>query len=116
MSSQGTRPFEMRSSSAISASGMRLRKLKLTAPITALKAKIAANCDERGLPARQAAATMNVTKLPEFCTAASRDKYFPRKVTGTNSVIQGSHAQLEMPRDKLKQNNSTSISASRLLA
>src|SRR5258708_7376820 len=110
MASQGTRDLEARTSSGISASGMRLRNIRLTAPVTALKAKRMANCHGRGSPARQAAAIRKVTKLPEFWTAASRARYFPRKPGGTSSVIHGNQAQLEMPRERLKQNSSINIS------
>ena len=55
-------------------------------------------------------------KLARFWTAWSRPRYLPRNGPGTSAVIHGSHAQLEMPRDRLKQNSSISISASRLSA
>src|SRR5688572_21901632 len=115
MASHGTGPFEDRTtSSVISASGIRFKKLKLIAPVTALNANKAANCPGPGLPARQAAASKKVKKLARFWTAPSRDKYLPLKFSGTNAVIQGNHAQLEMPRDKLKQNSSMSMRPSRL--
>src|SRR5262249_29123264 len=66
ISSHGTAPFAARTSSGISASGMRLRKLRLIAPVTALKANKIANCQGCGSPARHAAATRKVTKLARF--------------------------------------------------
>src|SRR5262245_56653793 len=113
IASLGTRPFEARASSGISASGMRFKNERLIAPITALKANSSANCQGPGSPARQAADTRKVTKLHEFCVAASIERYFPRKEAGTRIVIQGSQAQLEMPRDRLKQNRSAKIRTSR---
>ncbi len=60
-------------------SGMRLRKVRLTAPMTALKAKRTANCHGCGSArARQAAAMRKVMKLARFWTAASRARYLPR--------------------------------------
>ena len=53
-------------------------------------------------------------KLARFWTAASRARYLPRKADGTRAVIHGSQAQLEMPRERLKQNSSISMSARRL--
>src|SRR5512140_1812702 len=107
--------------------------------MSALNANRLANCQGRGLaetaarlpwplaargapppglndPARQAAAIRKVKKLARFCTAWSRAKYFPRKPGGTSAVIHGSQAQLEIPRERLKKNNSISISANRLSA
>src|SRR6266542_437099 len=100
----------------VGTSGMRFRKTRLTAPMMALKVKSTANCRGRVCPARHAAEIKKVTKLATFCTAASRTRYFPRNAAGTSTVIQGSHAQLEMPRDRLKQNNSARSKASRLAA
>src|ERR1039457_4379960 len=114
ISSQGTRPLEARVSSGISASGMRLRKVRLTAPIVALKANRMANCQLRGWPARQAAAMRKVMKLARFWTAASRARYLPRNEVGTSAVIHGSQAQLEMPRERLKPNGSINIRARRV--
>src|SRR5262249_34962241 len=93
-----------------------LRKVRLTAPMTALKANRMANCHGRGSPARQAAATRKVRKLAKFWTPASRARDLPRRAGGTRAGIQGSQAQLEMPRDRLKQKSSINISASRFLA
>src|SRR6266702_3149424 len=97
---------------------MRLRKARLTAPMMALKANRMANCQGRGCgsPVRQAAAIRKVTKLAEFCTPASLTRYLPRRSGGTSAVIQGSQAQLEMPRERLKPNKSISISARRFFA
>src|SRR5512133_2243818 len=100
---------------------MRLRKLRLTAPIVALNPKRIANCHGRGasvapVPPRQAAAKRNVTKLARFCTAASRARYLPRIEGGTRAVIHGSQAQLEMPLERLKPNSNANNTASRLLA
>ena len=75
-----------------------------------------ANCQERGSPARQAAAMRNVMKLARFWTAASRARYLPRNAAGTSAVIHGSQAQLEMPRERLKPNSSINIRASRVSA
>src|SRR5229473_4778142 len=113
MSSQGTGALEARISSGISASGIRLRKDRLTAPVSALNANRTANRHGGGSPARQVAAMRNVVKLPRFWTPASRPRYLPRRAGGTRAVIHGSQAQLEMPRDKLKQKRSTSINARR---
>src|SRR6476619_1908742 len=93
---------------------MRFRKVRLMAPMTALNAKINANCHAPGSPARHAAATRNVTKLHEFCVAASMERYFPRKVSGTKIVIHGSQALLEMPRERLKQKSKASMRAKRV--
>ena len=84
------------------------------AMMIALKANRLANCHGRGSPARQAPASRKVMKLARFWTAASRARYLPRNGAGTSAVIHGSHAQLEMPRDRLKQNSSISISARQL--
>src|SRR5205809_1133023 len=101
MASHGTRFFELQISSAMATSGMRLRNERLTAPMAALKPNKRANCHGRVVPARQAAETKKVTKLPELCTPASRARYLPRKAGGTSTVIQGSQALLEMPRETL---------------
>src|SRR5690348_9562471 len=101
---------------------MRLRKLRLTAPMIALHPNNTANCHGRGSgsagpPApdvrlvfcteatvRQAPARTNVMKLARFCKAWSRERYLPRNPAGTSVVIHGSQAQLEIPRERLKQN------------
>src|SRR3954451_13193010 len=93
---------------------MRFRNERLMAPITALKANNMENCQAPGSPARHAAEIRNVTKLHEFCVAASIDKYFPRNDAGTRIVIHGSQAQLEMPRDRLKQNSRANIRTRRV--
>ena len=54
-------------------------------------------------------------KLARFWTAGIARRGICRaEGAGTSAVIHGSHAQLEMPRERLKQNSSISISASRL--
>ena len=58
--------FEVRISSGISTSGIRFRKLRLTAPMTALKPNNAVNCHGREGPARQPAARRKVRKLARF--------------------------------------------------
>src|SRR5882724_8703767 len=94
--------MEVRSSSGGSTSGIRFKKTKLAAPIIALKPKRAANCHGSGSPARQSAASRKQPKLARFTHPASRARYFPRTGAGTNEVIHGNQAQLEMPRDRLK--------------
>ena len=83
---------------------------------TALKANTAVNRQPPGsrpsTPAHSSSATMPAVLM----TAASRERYFPRTPSGTSPVIHGSHAQLEMPRDRLKQNSSPMSNASRLPA
>src|SRR5579871_5755344 len=95
---------------------MRFKKLKLIAPITPLKTNSAENCHACGSSPSVNAATRKVMKLAQFAQAASRNKYFPRNAGGTSPVIHGSHAQLEMPRDRLKQNSSDRTSTSRVFA
>ena len=95
---------------------MRFKKLRLVAPMTALKAKRTANCHGFGSPARQNAASRKQTKLARLTHPASRAKYLPRTGAGTSELIQGSQAQLEIPRDRLKAKSSSSSSASRLVA
>src|SRR5262245_44117770 len=67
-----------------------------------------------GFDPRQAAEKTMVRKLPQFTHAASRVRYLPRTASGTRDVIHGSHAQLEMPRERLKQNRNINMSASRV--
>src|SRR5262245_11013653 len=95
---------------------MRFRKKRLAAPASALNANSRENCHGRDEPLSRPAETRKATKHPKFIVAASRTKYLPLKSGGTSSVIQGSQAQLEMPRDRLKQNNSAITNASWLLA
>src|SRR4051812_3963512 len=116
MASHGTRVLDPLTDSGMAASGMRLRKLRLIVPIIALKQNKTANCHGLGSPKRQAAAITNVTKLHAFCTAASRARYFPRKLGGTSNVIHGNQAPLEIPRERLKQKSNTIINASRFFA
>src|SRR2546425_12878210 len=92
-------------------SGIRFKKLKLTAPIRPLKAKMTANCQPAGCCLSTNAEKTSERKLPNCTQAASSDKYRPRMVSGTSEVIQVSHALLEMPRDKLNANSNSSMSA-----
>src|ERR1019366_1086920 len=116
ISSHGTRVVEVRISSGMAASGMRLRNTRLAAPISPLKANNMLNCQGCGSSPRQNAAMTNVIKLAELAQAASRTRYRPRNDSGTSAVIHGSHAQLEMLLERLKQNNSINSSDSRLIA
>src|SRR5438067_9774442 len=116
MSPHGTRFLEARSSSGGSTSGIRLRKNKLAAPMMALKAKRTLNCQACGPLARQAAASKKQPKLARFTHPASRARYLPRTAAGTSEVIQGSQAQLEMPRERLKAKRKRSSNAKRLVA
>src|SRR4030095_3529413 len=93
---------------------MRLRKMRLATPIIALNAKSTANCHAAGCAPRQKPERMKLTKLAKFTQAASRERYRPRREAGTSEVIQGSQAQLEMPRDRLNANSSVNISARRV--
>src|SRR5688572_11534707 len=111
MSSQGTRVVETAGSSGGGTSGICFKKTRLIAPITALKVKSTEYCQGCVFPASVAAETRNVMKLATFWTAASRTRYLPRDSGGTRAVIHGSHAQLEIPRERLKQKSSTSSSA-----
>src|SRR3954470_19716652 len=106
MASQGTREVEVRTSSGTGVSGMRLRKTRLAAPMSALKAKRMENCQACGSVPRQKAAMTKVMALQKFAHAASRTRYWPRNDCGTSAVIQGSQAQLEIPRERLKQKRS----------
>src|ERR1051326_978901 len=116
MDSHGTRFLDDLISSGIAASGIRFRNARLMAPITPLKANRIANWKGLGSPASVTAATKNVMKLPVFCTPASRERYFPRSVAGTSRVIHGSQAQLEIPREMLKQQSNARIKTSRVWA
>src|SRR5204862_197838 len=111
----GTEMAEDRSSAGVSTSGIRFRKTRLTAPMKALKANKAANCQGCGLPARHEAPSKKQPKLARLTHPASRERYLPRIGAGTSEVIQGSHAQLEIPRERLKAKRSRRISARRLV-
>ena len=117
IASQGTGSLLLRrDSTGGSTSGMRLRKTRLRPPIAALRMKSAANCHAAGCsPSVNAASTMT-RKLARFTHAASRVRYLPRTFSGTSAVIHGSHAQLEMPRERLNAKSSSSTSASRAVA
>src|SRR5262245_47367726 len=93
---------------------MRFKKTRLIEPITALKAKMTANCHGCGAgPSPNAASTL-LAKQETFTNAASRDRYRPRMVGGTSEEIHGSQPALEMPRDRLNPNNSARINARRV--
>src|SRR5438093_4079517 len=101
ISNQGTGVLERECSGAIAVSGMRLRNARLVAPMMPLKAKSAAKWCDCGLVPRVNAASNITRQLPKFTATASRKRYFPRRSSGTNAVIQGSHAALEIPRERL---------------
>src|SRR5262245_3071619 len=111
MAPQGTGVLDVRISSGRGASGIRFKKMRLTAPIAAEKPKRRANCQPFGRSHRQTAASRKLTKLARFTNAASRERNLPRRSGGNRLVSQGSQAQLEMPRDKLNPNNSARINA-----
>src|SRR5687767_2188938 len=92
---------------------MRLRNFRLIAPKMALRAKITENCQARGESPRQKAASIKVAKLPPLTKAASRERKRPRASAGISDVIHGSHAQLEIPRDKLNPKRQSNMSESR---
>src|SRR5687767_10849688 len=95
---------------------MRLRKMRLIDPIAALKANRTANCHGAGVCPRHRAERIKLMKLARLTQAASRERYFPRTPSGTREAIQGSQAQLEMPRERLKAKSSMIIRARRFEA
>src|SRR6266516_630927 len=113
MAPHGTAPLERSAVSPAGPSGIRLRNIRLTAPMAPLKAKSAANCQGRGLAPRHNAEMRKLKQLAEFTRAASRDRYRPRTSAGTSEEIHGNQAQLEMPRDRLNPKSSARTKASR---
>jgi hypothetical protein len=112
MARQGTPIFAVISVSGGATSGMRFRNFRLIAPITALKAKMRANCHGREVWPRHAPARRKAAQLATWTHVASRARYLPRTARGTRVVIQGSQAALEMPRERLNPNNNRRSSAS----
>src|SRR6266852_1096440 len=115
ISSHGTPPPEAGAGSGAVTSGMRLRKNRLATPMRALKQKSTEYCQGRGCWPRHVAASIKLTQLARLTHAASRARYFPRTAAGTSNWIQGSQPALEIPRERLKPNNSRSISARRVV-
>src|ERR1051325_2884403 len=91
---------------------MRLRKKRLVAPITALNPNRTVNRHGRGSAPRQKAASTKLKKLAVFTQVASPARSVPRTPAGTAGGIHGSHAALEMPRERLKPKSSARIRAS----
>src|SRR5690606_26742842 len=96
--------------------GIRFRKIRLTAPARALKAKRTENCHAAGSFPSSSDAKIMVTKLPQFTQAASIVRNFPRTEAGTREDIHGSQAQLDMPRERLKPNRNRRINDNRAVA
>src|SRR5688500_1164949 len=107
---------ELRPSSCDSTSGILFRKTRLIKPMIPLNAKRAANCQAWGVCPRHTADKIKLTKLAKLTQPASRERNFPRMSSGTKEVIQGSQAQLEIPRDRLKAKRNIMIKASRFEA
>src|SRR5260221_14412038 len=106
---------DARCSAGVSISGILFRKTRLAAPMQALKANRTVNCQGCGLPARHEAPSKKQPKLARLTHPASRARYLPRIGAGTSEVIQGSQAQLEIPRERLKAKSSRRINARRLV-
>src|SRR5688500_17566453 len=112
MASQGTGCMDVRISSGTGTSGMRFKKWRLTMPLMPLRKKYAANCHDCGWFPNINAETRNATQLATPMKAWSAARKRPRNWVGTSEEIQGSQAQLEMPRRRLKMKSRKRISES----
>src|SRR5688500_20329919 len=71
-------------------------------PLMPLRKKMAANCHDCGWLPSMRAEIRKAAQLATPMNAWSNARNFPRTGGGTRVEIQGSHAQLEMPRSRLK--------------